>query len=233
VLPNIDLRIPFGQRVGIVGPSGSGKSTLLAIIQRLYEIDEGSLLLGDMDISQASEQSIVETISVVPQDVRLFHRTVMENIRYGCPEATDDAVRQVARLALCEGFIENLPSGYETMVGEHGARLSGGQRQRIGIARALLKNAPILILDEATSALDSETERRVQTSVAQLQRPTTVLAVSHRPGAFSCFDRILVLAGGRIVEDGHPNVVLGAVGNDANYLRVGGGGDYEAELSDR
>lgn len=231
VLRHINVCIPFGQRVGIIGPSGSGKSTLLALMQRLYDVEVGSIMLGDIDISQASQQSIVDLIAVVPQDVRLFHRTVFENIRYGRPNATENAVREAASLALCEEFIDNLPSGYDTVVGEHGARLSGGQRQRIGIARALLKRAPVLILDEATSALDSQTEHEVQTSIARLKRETTVLAVSHRPEAFGSFDRILVLAGGRIVEDGHPSVVLRANRARSAYQLAPGATDHATRKS--
>jgi ATP-binding cassette, subfamily B, bacterial len=199
---DIDLRIPAGQKIGIVGPSGAGKSTLIHILQRLYDVQKGEIVIDGQSIRSVSQDSLRTALSVVPQEISLFHRTVMENIRFGRPDATDDEVFAAARAAYCDGFVRSLPDGYETVVGERGMKLSGGQRQRIGIARAFLKDAPIIILDEATSALDTESEMEVQKALVRLMRDRTVIAVAHRLSTLTAFDRIIVMMGGRIVEDG-------------------------------
>ncbi|HEX5455196.1 MAG TPA: ABC transporter ATP-binding protein [Stellaceae bacterium] len=204
VFRGLDLHIPPGQRVGLVGPSGAGKSTLIALVQRLYDVDNGRLLIDGQDIRGMTQDSLRAAIAVVPQDVSLFHRTVLENIRYGRPDADDEAVMAAARAARCEDFIKALPQGGATIVGERGAKLSGGQRQRIGIARALLRDAPIILLDEATSALDSEAEIEVHRALETLMRGRTVLAIAHRTSTLANFDRVIVLRDGRIVEDGSP-----------------------------
>jgi ATP-binding cassette, subfamily B, bacterial len=204
VFRNFDLFIDPGQRVGLVGPSGAGKSTLMALVQRLYDVDGGQLLIDGQDIREMTQDSLRAAIGVVPQDVSLFHRSVIENLRYGRPEADDDAVLAAARAARCDDFIQALPQGYATIVGERGAKLSGGQRQRIGIARALLKDAPIILLDEATSALDTEAEIEIHRALEVLMRGRTVLAIAHRLSTVAKFDRIIVLRNGRIVEDGPP-----------------------------
>jgi len=201
-LTDVDLAIPAGQKVGIVGPSGAGKSTLLSLLLRADELHGGSILIDGQPIVGVTLDSLRAAISIVPQDVSLFRRTVMENIRYGRPDASDEEVHAAARQAHCDEFIERLSRGYQTIVGERGASLSGGQRQRIGIARAFLKNAPILLLDEATSSLDSHSELLVKSALADLMRNRTVLAAAHRLSTLSQYDRIVVLSSGRVIEDG-------------------------------
>jgi ATP-binding cassette, subfamily B, bacterial len=204
VFRGFNLRIERGQHVGLVGPSGAGKSTLIGLVQRLFDIDGGRLLIDDNDIRTMTQDSLRSAIAVVPQEVSLFHRSVLENIRYAKPEAGDDAVFAAAKAARCDAFIRALPQGYATIVGERGAKLSGGQRQRLGIARALLKDAPIIVLDEATSALDTEAEIEIQRALDTLMRGRTVLAIAHRLSTVARFDRLVVLQDGRIVEDGTP-----------------------------
>ena len=204
---SLNLAIPAGQRVGVVGPSGAGKSTLIRLIARVADPVEGCVVLDGQVIAEVQLDSLRRTIAVVPQDVHLLHRSIMDNLRYGRPDATDAQVMAAAAAAHCDGFIRALPDGYNTVVGERGTRLSGGQRQRIGIARAVLKNARILLLDEATSALDSESEAEIQQALMRLMRGRTVVAVAHRLSTVSSFDRILVMADGRIVEDGPPDML--------------------------
>jgi len=209
VLRGINLTIAAGERIGLVGRSGAGKSTLLALLQRQYAPTHGRILIDDADIAGLTRDSLAAAISVVGQDVQLFHRTIMENIRYGHALATDEEVRMAARAAFADEFIEALPEGYHTLVGERGLRLSGGQRQRIAIARAFLRNAPILLLDEATSALDSEAEANVQFALAGLAANRTVIAIAHRLSTLRDFDRIIVMEDGRIVDQG-PHAALAA-----------------------
>jgi ATP-binding cassette subfamily B protein len=204
VFRDFNLRIRPGERVGLVGPSGAGKSTLIALVQRLADVDAGRLLIDGEDIREMTQDSLRAAIAVVPQDITLFHRSVLENIRYAKPEAGEEEIIAAARAARCDDFIRALPQGYETLVGERGSRLSGGQRQRIAIARALLKDAPIVIFDEATSALDSQSEREIQRALEALMRGRTVLAIAHRMATVADFDRIIVLDHGRIAEDGVP-----------------------------
>ena len=201
-LRGIDLVIPARQKVGIVGPSGAGKSTLAHLLQRLHDVTEGEILIDGQPIADVTQDSLRAALAVVPQEISLLHRSVMENIRFARPDATDDEVHAVARAANCDDFVRALPQGYDTVVGERGAKLSGGQRQRIGIARAFLKDAPIVILDEATSALDTESEMRIQRALTRLMQGRTVIAVAHRLSTLADFDRILVLDDGRIAEDG-------------------------------
>ncbi len=205
VFNKLDLHIPAGQKVGVVGSSGAGKSTLINLIQRLDDVQSGRILIDGQDIRSVSQDSLREKIAVVPQETALFNRSIRENIRYGRPDATDEEVVEAARSAFCDGFIRELPQGYDTLVGERGVMLSGGQRQRLGIARAFLKNAPILILDEATSALDTQSEAEIQVALNDLVHNRTVVAVAHRLSTLSSFDRIIVLRDGRIVEDGPPH----------------------------
>jgi ATP-binding cassette subfamily B protein len=204
VFDGFNLRIEPGQRVGLVGPSGAGKSTLIGLVQRLADVDGGRVLIDDQDIRAMTQDSLRAAIAVVPQDILLFHRSALENIRYARPEATDEEVLAAARAARCDDFIRALPDGYDTIVGERGMKLSGGQRQRLGIARALLKDAPIVLLDEATSALDSASEIEIQRALEVLMRGRTVLAIAHRLSTVSGFDRVIVLQQGRIIEDGPP-----------------------------
>jgi ATP-binding cassette, subfamily B, bacterial len=207
VFENFSLELEPDQRVGLVGPSGGGKSTLFTLLQRFYDVQEGRILIDGQDISMVTQDSLRAAISVVPQDTSLFHRSVMDNIRYGRPDATDEEVLQAAVAARCE-FIEALPEGFATTVGDRGLRLSGGQRQRIAIARGFLKKAPILLLDEATSALDSESEEAIREALERLMRGRTVLAIAHRLSTLRSFDRIVVLQAGRIVQDGPPDALI-------------------------
>ncbi|WP_454911541.1 ABC transporter ATP-binding protein [Stutzerimonas chloritidismutans] len=204
VFEGLDLHIPAGQKVGVVGSSGAGKSTLINLIQRLDDVQSGRILIDGQDVRSVSQDSLREKIAVVPQETALFNRSIRENIRYGRPEASDEEVTEAARSAFCDGFIRELPQGYDTLVGERGVMLSGGQRQRLGIARAFLKDAPILILDEATSALDTQSEGEIQAALNLLVHNRTVVAVAHRLSTLASFDRIIVLRDGRIVEDGPP-----------------------------
>ena len=204
ILRNLNLRIPAGQKVGLVGASGAGKSTLTQLVQRFYDVDSGRILVDGEPVQAFAQDELRARIAVVPQEVSLFHRSVMENIRFGRPDASDAEVFAAVQAAHCEAFIADLPEGFDTVVGERGAKLSGGQRQRIGIARAFLKDAPILILDEATSALDAESEAAVQDALAELMEGRTVLAIAHRLATLCDMDRILVLTDGEVVEDGPP-----------------------------
>lgn len=207
VFENLNLQLEAGQRVGLVGPSGGGKSTLFAILQRFYDVQQGRILIDGQDIARVTQESLRAAIAVVPQDVSLFHRSIMENIRYGRPNASDEEVLAAAAAARCD-FIEVLPQGMSTIVGDRGVKLSGGQRQRIAIARAFLKDAPLLLLDEATSALDSESEEAIRQALDSLMRDRTVIAIAHRLSTVRAFDRILVLHAGRIVQDGSPEQLM-------------------------
>ncbi len=204
VLRDFRLTIRSGTRIGLVGRSGSGKSTVLSLLQRLVVAERGRILIDGQDILSLTQDSLQDAISVVPQEVMLFHRSLRENLRYGRPDATDDEVMAAAEAAYCTTFIDDLPEGIDTIVGDRGAKLSGGQRQRIAIARAFLRNAPILLLDEATSALDSESEQAVQAALDRLIEGRTVIAVAHRLSTLRNFDRIVVMQSGRIVQDGPP-----------------------------
>jgi ATP-binding cassette subfamily B protein len=194
--------IPAHQKIGLVGFSGSGKTTFVNLILRAYDLNEGSITIDDQDIATVTQISLRDQVTLIPQDPSLFHRTILENIRYGNIHASKEDVEKAARMAHCHSFIETLENGYDTVVGERGMRLSGGQRQRLAIARAFLKNAPILILDEATSALDSSTERDIQESLLTLMKDKTTLVVAHRLSTLKHMDRILVFHKGRIVEEG-------------------------------
>jgi ATP-binding cassette subfamily B protein len=207
IFPDFSLLFRPGERVGLVGPSGGGKSTLFALLQRFYDVQGGRILLDGQDIARVTQDSLREAIGVVPQDISMFHRSVMENIRYGRPEASDDEVLEAAYAARCD-FIEELPQGMRTLVGERGMKLSGGQRQRIAIARAFLKDAPLLLLDEATSALDSDSEENIREALSRLMNGRTVIAIAHRLSTVRNFDRIVVLQTGRVVQDGPPELLL-------------------------
>jgi ATP-binding cassette subfamily B protein len=210
VFHELNLTITGGQKIGLVGISGAGKSTLVSLLLRQYDIQEGTIAIDGQDIRMCTRESYRRSMALVPQDVSLFHRSIRDNIRYGSIaatlegelQATDEQVERAARLAQAHEFIAALPLGYDTYVGERGVKLSGGQRQRIAIARAILKDAPILILDEATSSLDSENEAAIQHALATVMRGRTVLAIAHRLSTLKAMDRIIVLEAGRIVEDG-------------------------------
>jgi ATP-binding cassette, subfamily B, bacterial len=207
VFDKFSLRIQPGQRVGLVGQSGGGKSSLFTLLQRFYDVQHGGIIIDGQDISRVTQQSLREAISVVPQDISLFHRSILDNIRYGRPSATEDEVLRAAIAARCD-FIEDLPEGMATMVGDRGVKVSGGQRQRIAIARAFLKDAPILLLDEATAALDSESEEAIREALSRLMRGRTVIAIAHRLATLRNFDRVVMLQGGRIIDDGPPDVLV-------------------------
>ncbi len=207
VFDSFTLRLNAGERVGLVGTSGGGKSTLFTLLQRFYDVQDGSITIDGQDISRVTQHSLREAISVVPQDISLFQRTIRENIRYGRPGATDEEVLQAAIAARCD-FVETLPEGLDTMVGDRGFKLSGGQRQRLAIARAFLKDAPILLLDEATAALDSDSEEAIREALARLMHGRTVIAIAHRLATLRNFDRVVVLQNGRIIEDGPPDRLM-------------------------
>ena len=219
VFTDFSLRIESGQRAGLVGQSGFGKSTLFALLQRFYDVQGGRILLGGQDIARVTQESLRAAIAVVPQDISLFHRSIMENIRYGRPDASDAEVREAVVAANCVEFIANLPEGAATIVGDRGVKLSPGQRQRIGIARAFLKDAPILLLDEATSALDSELEELVRQALDRLMGGRTVIAIAHRLSTLRSFDRIVVLQAGAVCEDGAPQVLVQRKGVYCNLVR--------------
>lgn len=202
------LRIPGGQKVGLVGYSGGGKSTFVNLILRLYELNRGKILIDGQDISEVTQDSLRSNIGIIPQDPLLFHRSLLENLRYGRKEASDEEVIEAAKKAHAHEFIMRLPMQYESLVGERGVKLSGGQRQRIAIARAIIKNAPVLILDEATSQLDSLTETYIQDSLWTLMQGKTTLVVAHRLSTLLDMDRILVFDAGHIVEDGSHQELL-------------------------
>jgi ATP-binding cassette subfamily B protein len=207
VFERFSLKLQPGQRVGLVGQSGGGKSSLFALLQRFYDVQHGGIAIDGQDITRVTQESLRHAISVVPQDISLFHRTILENIRYGRPNATDDEVLRAAIAARCD-FIDDLPEGLSTMVGDRGVKLSGGQRQRIAIARAFLKDAPILLLDEATAALDSESEEAIREALSRLMRGRTVIAIAHRLATLRNFDRVVVLKAGKIIEDGSPDRLM-------------------------
>jgi ATP-binding cassette subfamily B protein len=207
IFQDFSLSILPGERVGLVGHSGGGKSTMFALLQRFYDVQAGQILLDGQNIARVTQESLRAAIGIVPQDISMFHRSVMENIRYGRPEASDDEVMQAAFAARCD-FIEQLPQGMQTIVGERGVRLSGGQRQRIAIARAFLKDAPLVLLDEATSALDTESEEAIREALTHLMNRRTVIAIAHRLSTVRNFDRIVVLQTGRVVQDGPPDVLV-------------------------
>ena len=223
LLQGFDLVVQAGSTVGIVGATGSGKSTVVKLLLRLYEHQKGRILLDGRPIEQLQLQDLRRAIALVSQDVYLFHGTVAENIAYGVSHPDRDAIQRAAQLAEVSAFIDTLPDGYDTLVGERGQRLSGGQRQRIALARAILKDAPVLVLDEATAAVDNDTEAAIQRSLERITRDRTTVVIAHRLSTVRHADRIVVMDSGRIVEQGTHESLLNLEGVYANLWRVQAG----------
>jgi ATP-binding cassette subfamily B protein len=215
---DLDVRITAGERVGLVGRSGSGKTSFVKLIQRLYDVDSGRVLIDGQDIAHATQTSVRAQIAIVQQEPILFHRSLADNIAYARPEATAAQIERAARLANAHEFIERLPRGYRTLVGERGVKLSGGERQRVALARAFLADAPVLILDEATSSLDSESEHLIQQAIERLLAGRTAVVIAHRLSTVRAMDRILVFDQGRIVEQGDHASLLQRV--NGTYRRL-------------
>ena len=224
VISDFNLTVAPGEKVGIVGPSGAGKSTLVSLIFRFFDVASGGIFIDGQNITEVTQNSLRANIGLVPQDPVLFHRSLLENIRYGRREASDAEVKQAAHLAHCDEFIGRLPEGYETYVGERGIKLSGGERQRVAIARAILKNAPILVLDEATSSLDSQTEFLIQDALKNLMSGKTTIVIAHRLSTIMKLDRIVVVHSGQVHEVGSHQELLkhGGLYKKLWELQVGG-----------
>ena len=220
VLRDVSFTAKQGEVTAIVGPSGEGKTTAAKLAARFWDLDGGSITVGGTDISGIDPETLLSCYSIVFQDVTLFNTTVMDNIRIGRRGATDEEVMDVARLAQCDGFVSRLPDGYMTVIGENGAKLSGGERQRISIARALLKDAPIILLDEATASLDTECETQVQQAISELVMDKTVLVVAHRMRTIEGADRVVVLRDGVVEEQGSPRDLVAEGGTFANMVRL-------------
>ena len=226
----MNVKIASGEKVGLVGFSGAGKSTFVNLLARLYDIQKGNILIDGQSLLEVTKDSLREKISMIPQHPMLFHRSLMENIRYGKLSATEEEVIEASRLAFAHEFIEDLPQGYHSLVGERGVKLSGGQRQRVAIAMAILKDAPILILDEATSSLDSKTEKLIQHGLNNLMKDKTVVSISHRLSTINHMDRILVLNQGQIIEQGTHSELLAMDGHYAMLWEMQAGGFLPLEL---
>ena len=208
VIDNISFIAKQGEVTAIVGPSGCGKTTVLRLMSRLYDYDKGKIIIDDNDIKEIDTESLFENISIVFQEVTLFNTSILENIRFGDKNATDEQVKEAARLANCEEFIEKLPEKYDTLIGENGSKLSGGERQRISIARAFLKNAPIILLDEISASLDVENEMKIQESLNKLIKNKTVLVISHRMKSIENANKIIVMENGKIESQGNHDELL-------------------------
>jgi len=202
ILKDMNLVIKPKEKIALVGPSGAGKSTITKLLFRFFDVERGKILVGNQNIAKVTQDSLRENIALVPQEPILFHRTIMDNIRYGRRGATDEEVIEAAKRAHAHEFIEGLQEGYETFVGERGVKLSGGERQRVAIARAILKNAPILVLDEATSSLDSESEALIQEALEELMKDKTTIVIAHRLSTIMKMDRIIVIEDGKVTDSG-------------------------------
>ena len=232
ILHDFNLMIPGGQRVALVGPSGAGKSTITKLLLRMFDIENGTITIDGQNIAEVTQDTLRAAISFVPQEPVLFHRSLLENIRYGRRNATDEEVMGAAKKAHCDEFISRLPQGYGTYVGERGIKLSGGERQRVAIARAILKNAPILILDEATSSLDSESEAYIQDALAILMQGKTVVVIAHRLSTIMKMDRIVVMENGRIAASGTHTELLQSKGLYQKLWNIQAGGFLSDEDSE-
>ncbi len=224
VLKNLTFEVLPQEKVALVGPSGAGKSTIIKLLLRFYDVTKGQILIDGQDIAHVTQASLRSQISLVPQEPLLFHRSLRENIRYGCPGATNKQVIQAAKQAHCHEFIQRLQEGYDTLVGERGVKLSGGERQRVAIARAILANTPIIVLDEATSALDSESEALIQQALHELMKEKTVIVFAHRLSTVMNMDRIIVMEQGEIIDSGTHQELLtnGGVYQKLWNIQVGG-----------
>jgi len=222
-----DLSIKGGERVGFVGPSGSGKTTLTRLLLRFTDLHAGAITFDGQNIAEVTQQSLRAAVAYVPQEPMLFHRSIRENIAYGKPDASERDIIKAAKRAHAWEFIKKMPDGLETMVGERGVKLSGGQRQRIAIARAIIKDAPILVLDEATSALDSESEALIQDALTKLMKGRTSIVIAHRLSTIAKLDRIVVLAQGAVAEQGTHDALVAARGHYAKLWNHQSGGFIE------
>ena len=220
VLSNLSFKIPAGRSIALVGPSGSGKTTICSLLPRFYDVTDGRITIDGHDVRGLTLKSLRSQIGIVQQDVYLFCGTIRENISYGKPDATADEIIEAAKKANIHDFIEELPDGYDTFIGERGTRLSGGQKQRISIARVFLKNPPILILDEATSALDNESERYIQESLEELAKDRTTITIAHRLSTIRNADEIYVIAENRIAERGTFKELMDQNGIYAHYYEM-------------
>lgn len=223
----LNLTIQAGEKIGLVGHSGSGKTTLTKLLLRFNDVDDGEILIDGQNIASITQEDLRKNIAYIPQEPLLFHRSIRENISYGKPDASDSEIREAARKAYADEFIDKLPAGYDTLVGERGVKLSGGQRQRIVIARAILKDAPILVLDEATSALDSESEKYIQAALMQLMQQRTAIVIAHRLSTIQKMDRIIVLDHGAVIEQGPHKRLIEQKGTYAKLWAHQSGGFIE------
>jgi ATP-binding cassette subfamily B protein len=225
IIDSLNLSIKNGEKLALIGPSGGGKSTIAKLLMRLYDIDSGEITINQQNIKDVTQNSLRDAIAFVPQDPVLFHRSLMENIKYSKPGATEKEVIAASKLAHCHEFISKLPLKYETFVGERGVKLSGGERQRVAIARAILKNAPILLLDEATSSLDSKSEKYIQAALGELMKDRTTIVIAHRLSTIMQMDRILVIDKGKVTEEGsHKELLKAKSGTYQKLWQIQAGG---------